>query len=75
MNSTVVTQVIEKLSRLPDELQQKVLEFIQALTDSVQHGVPGRQLLRFAGIIPLDDLHKMRLVIEAGCEQVDVNEW
>lgn len=75
MNSTVVTQVIEKLSRLPDELQHKVLEFIQALTDSVQHGVPGRQLLRFAGVIPLDDLHQMRLVIEAGCEQADVDEW
>jgi len=74
-NNTIVTQVIEKLSRLPDELQRKVLEFVQALTVSARHGVPGGQLLRFAGVIPLDDLQLMRLAIDAGCEQVDVNEW
>jgi len=75
MNNAIVTQVVEKLSRLPDNLQQKVLEFVQALTASAQHGVPGKQLLRFAGAIALDDLQLMRYAIEAGCERVDMNEW
>jgi hypothetical protein len=75
LNDTLVTQVVEKLSRLPAELQQKVLEFVETLTVSDQRGIPGRQLLRFAGTIPLEDLQLMRLAIEAGCEQVDVNEW
>jgi len=75
MNNTLLTQVVEKLSHLPDDLQQRVLEFVQALSESVRRGVSGKQLLRFAGLIPLDDLHLMRLAIEAGCEQVDFHEW
>jgi len=75
VNNTLVTQVVEKLSRLPASLQHKVLEFVETLTIPVQHGNPGSQLLRFAGGIPLDDLQLMRLAIETACEQVDVNEW
>lgn len=75
MKQSTVSQVVEKLTHLPDDLQQKVLEFVKALTASVQHGASGREMLRFAGAIPLNDLHLMRLAIEAGCEQVDVNEW
>jgi len=37
--------------------------------------VPGKQLLQFAGAIPLDDLELMRQAIEDECEQVDLNEW
>ena len=75
MNDTVIAQVVEKLGHLPQNLQRKVLEFTNALTVSVQYGIPGQQLLRFAGVIPFDDLHLMEAVIEAGCEQVDLNEW
>jgi hypothetical protein len=66
-------QVIERLKTLPDELQRRALEFTRALARSALHGVPGRQLLRFAGAIPPDDVQRMREAIEQGCEQVDVN--
>jgi hypothetical protein len=75
MNNSTTTQIVEKLTALPDDLQQKVLEYVQTLTVALAHGVPGRQLLRFAGVIPFDDLQRMRDAIETGCEQVDVNEW
>lgn len=75
MTNTIITQVVEKLNHLPDNLQRKVLEFVETLQVSVQHGVPGRQLLHFAGTIPADDLQLMSTAIEAGCEQVDLNEW
>ena len=74
MNNSTTTQIVEKLTALPDDLQQKVLEYVQTLI-SFSHGVPGRQLLQFAGAIRLDDLQRMRDAIETGCEQVDVNEW
>jgi hypothetical protein len=38
-------------------------------------GVPGRQLLRFAGSIPANDLQTMTQAIEAGCEGIDRSEW
>jgi len=75
VNTLVVDKVVEQLNALPYELQWRVLEFTHALAISVPHGVSGRQLLRFAGVIPLDDLQLMRQAIEQGCEQVDVNEW
>lgn len=75
MNTLIVDKVIEQLKVLPYELQWRVFEFTRALAVSIPHGVPGCQLLRFAGAIPLDDLQLMRLAIEQGCERVDANEW
>ena len=75
MNTPVMDKVIEQLQTLPYELQWRVLEFTRALAVSIPHGIPGRQLLEFAGTIPSDDLQLMRQAIEEGCEQVDTNEW
>jgi hypothetical protein len=75
MSSTVVTKVVEQLETLPENLQQQVLAFVQALKTALQPGIPGKQLLRFTGAIAADDLHLMQQAIEAGCEQVDLNEW
>ena len=73
--NTLVDQVVEELKNLPYEMQWRVFEFTRALVASVPHGVPGQQLLRFAGAIPLDDIQLMRQAIEEGCERVDTNEW
>jgi len=75
MSDSILRKVMEDMKDLPDELQEQVLEFVESLTTSVQHGVIGRNLLRFAGTIPAADLQAMRQAIELGCEQVDVNEW
>ena len=75
MSNTVVTKVVEQLETLPEDLQQQVLAFVQALRAAVQPGIPGKQLLRFAGAIPADDLQLMEQAIETGCGQVDLNGW
>ncbi len=75
MGNTIKTRVIEQLDMLPESLQRQVLEFVQALHVVARRGVPGRQLLQFAGTIPSDDLETIRQTIENGCEQVDLNEW
>jgi hypothetical protein len=63
MNNAVILKVVEQMEMLPDNLQQQVLEYVQTLKASVQPGVPGRQLLRFAGFIPSDDLQEMKQAI------------
>lgn len=75
MNTSIIDKVVKQLKALPYELQWRVLEFTRALAISTPHGVSGGQLLRFAGMIPLDDLQLMCQAIEQGCEQVDANEW
>ena len=75
MDTPIIDKVIEQMKVLPHELQWRVLEFTRALAVSTPRGVPGRQLLRFAGTISPDDARLMREAIEQGCEQVDPNEW
>ena len=75
MSETVAEQVLEQLQALPPEHQRRVLDFARALAAPAPAGVPGKQLLRFAGTIPLDDLRRMARAIEEGCEQVNADEW
>jgi hypothetical protein len=75
MDTPIVDKIIEQLKTLPHELQWRVFEFTRALALSTPRGVPGQQLLRFAGTISLDDVQLMREAIEQGCEQVDTDEW
>lgn len=38
-------------------------------------GVPGSELLRFAGAIAPEDLNEMEKAMAEGCEQVNLNDW
>ncbi|MBF2004780.1 MAG: hypothetical protein IGS49_04770 [Chlorogloeopsis fritschii C42_A2020_084] len=64
MNKSVLNQVIEQLKIMPEDLQWQVLEFTRALAGTKIRGVPGRQMLRFAGAIPPDDIQLIREAIE-----------
>ncbi|MCS6831831.1 MAG: hypothetical protein RMM06_04025 [Armatimonadota bacterium] len=75
METTVVDQIVERVKSLPIDLQLQVLQFASWLASPAQAGVPGERLLKFAGIIPPDDIERMRQAIEEGCERVDEGEW
>jgi len=42
---------------------------------SLLRGRPGRDLLRFAGLIPMSELQLIRQAIELDCSQVNLSEW
>jgi hypothetical protein len=75
MDTSIVDKVVEQLRGMPESLQQRVLEFALTVADSPVRGVPGSQLLRFAGTIQPGDIDLMREAIEQDCELVDPNEW
>jgi hypothetical protein len=75
MSLEIRGQILEKLNALPYDAQRRVLDFVQALSLSVPKGVPGKQMLSFAGLIPKADLETMAAAIEAGCEGIDHSEW
>jgi hypothetical protein len=75
MSETIISQVLEQLRMMPDKLQHEVLIFTRQLKASTQAGMPGKNLLQFAGAISLEDLSVMQQAIETDCEQVDLNEW
>ena len=60
IDTTVQKQLREQLEHLPAEQQHQVLEFARSLSKAKGRGVPGKDLLKFAGTIEAEDL----LVIE-----------
>jgi hypothetical protein len=75
MNSSIINEVIEQMRAMPQHFQWQVLEFTRTLVSSQVRGIPGQQLLRFAGTIPLDDLNEIREAIAQDCGKVDIDEW
>ena len=75
MSIPIIDEVVEQLKVMPQHLQWQVLEFVRTLAKAEVRGMPGQQLLRFAGSIPPDDLQLMHEAIEQDCERIDVNEW
>jgi hypothetical protein len=72
---TIRTELERHMDGLPPEEQRRVLDFARALASARPRGVPGKQLLKFSGGIPVDDLEAMSRAIEDGCEQVDADGW
>ncbi len=75
MSVSIINQVVEQLRAMPQPLQWQVLKFARTLVTTKIQGVPGQQLIQFAGAIPPDDLKVMREAIEQDCKQIDLNEW
>jgi len=70
------SELLHHISRLPTAMQCQVLQFARALEMSTHNkGVPGVDLISFAGCIPMDDLLAISQTIEGGCERVDAHEW
>jgi hypothetical protein len=75
MSLSIIDQVIEQLSGMPQSLQQQVLQFAYVLGEIRVQGTPGRKLLKFVGCIPSDDITLMQDAIKEGCEQVNLDKW
>jgi hypothetical protein len=68
-------EILKELERLPLDLQRRVLDFTRSLVIPLSEGVPGRQLLRFGGILTPEEADLMERTIREGCERVDPGEW
>ena len=75
MSESVIPTVVEQMLVLPDDVQRQVLNYLQDLRATLHRGIPGKQLVQFAGLITPEDLDQMQQAIERDCEQVDDDEW
>ncbi|MGW8255995.1 MAG: hypothetical protein ACWGMZ_00765 [Thermoguttaceae bacterium] len=72
---TFQNELLEQIAQLPEDLQRQVLMFAKKLKSTPSRGTPGRELLRFVGTITDEDAREMMNAVEAGCEQIDYDEW
>ncbi|MBI1295817.1 hypothetical protein GC175_12760 [bacterium] len=71
---TLIEEVVKTLEELPNQEQQEVLAFFHGLAVRHRHSEKSPKLmLEMAGTIDLDYADMLEAIIEAGCEQVDLN--
>ena len=75
MSISIKKKILDQVSKLPLTQQQLVLKFASSLTRKTPRGIPGKDLLAFAGCIDADEIKAMAKAIEEGCERVDLNAW
>ncbi|MDB9516497.1 hypothetical protein PN466_05955 [Roseofilum reptotaenium CS-1145] len=64
-------QLIEELEQAPDDVVQKVLEFLHQIQVSKKE----HPLAKFVGILSDAEAEEMQQAIRQNCRQVDGNEW
>ncbi|SFR13985.1 hypothetical protein [Desulfoscipio geothermicus] len=74
MESAVLKEIQNHLLTLTPEQQKKVLQYIKSFS-SPSKEFSGKELLKFIGAIDKEDLEKMTLAIQDGCEKIDYAEW
>ncbi|NCP16086.1 hypothetical protein GW866_03465 [bacterium] len=79
MTTPAIHSIVKILEELPETRQRQAATHLQNYLAGAhtgrRKGKTGRQVLRFAGVISPTDLKQIQKAIEAGCEQVDSNEW
>jgi hypothetical protein len=75
MNRPARKEILEQVSKLSPKKQHLVLNFARSLAGQRPMGVPGKELLKFAGCIDPKDLRIMARAIEEACERVDPDAW
>ncbi len=74
-NTVLEKEILDQIGRLSLDQLRRVLDFIRDLVGRRPAGVPGKELLAFAGAIDHEDLDVMKQAIEIDCEAVDLNGW
>ena len=66
-------EFFKNLTLLSKEQQSKVLAYVKSLLKKTRN--TNQELLQLAGSIDPKDIREMSAAIEAGCENIDKNEW
>ena len=75
MKLTMLEQeILSEVHTLALPQQREVLAFVRSLA-ATPVGVPGSDLLAFAGTMDSHDLDALQQAIDEGCEQVSLDEW
>jgi len=75
VEATVKEQILSDLERLSPEMQARAAQLVHGLIEAAPKGIPGRDLLRFAGAIDAESIREMEEAIEDGCERIDPEAW
>ena len=74
-NPRIHDDLLKQLEALAPDQQHRVAEFIRCLAAQPPRGVPGTDLLKFAGTLPPDQADELRQAVDDACGRVDADGW
>jgi hypothetical protein len=63
MSPKLQEELLQRMARLPEDEQQRVLAFVKGLMSAAE-GISGKNLLKFSGVIDHADVQAMTKAIE-----------
>ena len=75
VDTLVQNELLKQMEQLPAGMQRRVLDFARSLAKPTPRGTPGRELLRFAGIMTPEEGEEFLRAIEEDCERIEPDEW
>lgn len=73
--STTIQEIVQRLEKLTPWQQKQILNSVLSFLGEPVRGTPGKELLKFVGLFPPEDLEQIKRAIEEDCGKVDASEW
>ena len=74
-NPTTIEEITQRLDKLTPLQQKQILNSVLSFLGEPIRGTPGKELLKFVGLFPPEDLEQIKQAIEEDCGQIDESEW
>lgn len=74
-HSTTIQEIVDRLDKLTPGQQKQILNSVLSFLGEPIRGIRGKELLKFAGLFPPEDLEQIKRAIEEDCEQIYESEW
>jgi hypothetical protein len=74
----LLEEAITKVKKLSESEQNTIAQIVLDRLNNTNYGIKGikgKELIKFAGIIPDDDLELINQAILEGCDRIDLDEW
>lgn len=72
---TTIQEIVKRLDKLTPWQQKQILNSVLSFLGEPIRGTPGKELLKFIGLFPPEDLEEIKKAIEEDCGHVDASEW
>ena len=74
-NSTTIQEIVERLDKLTPWQQKQILNSVLSFLGEPIRGTPSKELLKFVGLFPPEDIEEIKRAIEEDCGQIDKSGW
>ncbi len=74
-NLTTIQEIEKRLDKLEPWQQKQILNYVLSFLGEPIRGTPGKEMLKFVGLFPPEDLEQIKRAIEEDCGKVDASEW